>query len=68
MISTVCLKKLYRYEKIYNNIYIIRLDNKQIIYIRDIRFYKKDLLVEKADEEILPKVIFDKETKKFVFR
>jgi len=66
--STVCFEKLYGYEKIYGNIYIVCLDNRQIICVRDIRFYKKDPSIRKINEEILLKVVFDKETEGFVLR
>ncbi len=65
---TVHFKKLYKYEKIYGNIYIVRLNNRQIIYIRNTRFHKKDPFVKRVDEEILLEVVFDKETKRLVFK
>jgi len=48
--------------------YIVRLDNGQIIYIRDIRFHKEDPSVRKIDEEILSEDVFNKEAEGFVFK
>jgi len=61
-------KKIYRYKKIYGNIYIVRLNNGQIIYTQDIRFYKEDPLIKKIDKKILLKIVFDKKTEGFVFK
>ena len=68
MMPTVCLGKLYGYERTYNKVYIVCLDNGQIVCIRDVRFYKEDLFVGKVDEKTLSKTVFDKETKRLVLK
>ena len=66
MIPTVYFGKLYRYKRIYSNIYIVCLNNRQIICIRDICFHKEDPPVGKIDEEALPEVVFNEEAEGFV--
>jgi len=66
MMPIVHLEKLYGYKRIYNNVYIFRLNNGQIICTRDIRFYEEDPYIEEVDEEILSKAVFDKEIKRFI--
>jgi len=44
------------------------LNNRQIIYIRDIRFYKEGPFDGGIDKEILLEVVFIEENDKFVFR
>jgi len=67
MMPTIRLEKLYGYKRIYGNIYIVRLDNGQIIRARNIRFYKEDPPVGKVDEETLPKAVFDEEAEGLIF-
>ncbi len=67
MMPTVYLEKLYGYKRIYSNIYIVCLDNGQIIYVWDIRFYKEDPSVGEVDEKVLLEVIFDEKIEGFVF-
>jgi len=68
IILIIYFKKIYKYEEIYSNIYIVRVDNRQIIYIRDIRFHKEDPFIRKIDKEILPEIVFNEETKRLVFK
>ncbi len=66
MIPTIQLGRLYRYKEIYNKIYIVRLDNKKIIWIQDVHFYKEDIPDEKDKGKALFKAVFDKEAKEFI--
>ncbi len=68
MILTIRFGKLYKYEETYRYIYIVCLNNRQIIYIRDIRFYKEGPFDGGIDKEILLEVVFIEENDKFVFR
>ena len=65
---TARLEKLYGYKRIYSKVYIVCLDNGQIVYVRDVRFHKEDPSIERVDEEALLKAVFDKETERFILR
>jgi len=58
---------LYGYKEIYRKVYIAYLDNEKIIRVRDIRFYKGDILDKKDKRKTLPKVVFNKEVEKLIF-
>ena len=67
MIPTIQFGKLYKYEEIHNKIYIARFNNKKIIRIRDIRFYKKGVSGRDVEKEAFFKAVFNKETKELTF-
>ena len=48
--------------------YVVCLDNGQIVYVRDVHFYKKDPFIGRVDEEALLKAVFDEETEGFILR
>ncbi len=64
MMSTIQLGKLYSYKRIYNNVYIVRFDNGNIIRVRDICFHEGDIFNKNDKEKALFKTIFNKETEK----
>ncbi len=68
MIPTTRLKRLYRYEETYNKIYIICFDNRKIIRVRDIRFYKRNIPDKENKREVLFKVVFNNEIEKLTFK
>jgi len=68
MMPTTHLEKLYGYKGTYNKMYVVRLNNRQIVRIQDVRFYKEDPFIKRIDQEALPKTVFDKETKRLTLR
>ena len=67
MMPTTRFKKLYSYEKIYNKVYIVRLNNRKIIRVRDVRFYKEDVPGRSVEEEVLFKTVFNEKAEEFTF-
>jgi len=68
MISTARLGRLYSYKRIYGKVYIVCLNNRKIIRIRDVRFYKRSVPDGNIEEEALFKAVFNEETEEFTFR
>ena len=68
MISTTRFGRLYNYKGIYNKVYVVRLDNKKIIRVRNVRFYEKGIPGKSVEEKTLFEVVFNKETEEFTFR
>jgi len=65
MISTIQLERLYNYKEIYGKVYIVHLDNRKIIRIRDVRFYKGGVFNRNIEEKAFFKTVFDKEIEEF---